>query len=109
MNYLYIENSSANSSMEVLKLKAVSKVYTLGEEKVKAIDGMNVSIKKGNFVAIVGPSLAYKVGSFSKNADFTIHIQIEPPCSPLRLSLCFCSGYHRRYSTCMVSFGVETH
>ncbi|MSR86518.1 ABC transporter ATP-binding protein [Candidatus Woesearchaeota archaeon] len=42
--------------MEVLKLEAVSKIYTLGEEKVIAIDGINISINKGDFVALVGPS-----------------------------------------------------
>src|SRR3989344_6646737 len=42
--------------MEVLKLASVSKVYTIGEEKVTAIDGINISIKKGDFVALIGPS-----------------------------------------------------
>ncbi len=56
MNHIYIENSSANRAMEVLQLKNVSKVYTLGEERVTAIDKINISIKKGDFVALVGPS-----------------------------------------------------
>lgn len=42
--------------MEVLKLEAVSKVYTLGEEKITAIDRVSLSIKKGDFVALIGPS-----------------------------------------------------
>lgn len=42
--------------MEVLKLSQVYKVYTLGEEKVTAVDGVSLSIKKGDFVALIGPS-----------------------------------------------------
>src|SRR3989338_7434926 len=42
--------------MEVLKLESVSKIYTLGEEKVIAIDGINLSIQKCDFIALIGPS-----------------------------------------------------
>jgi len=42
--------------MEVLKLENVSKVYTLGEENISAIDGVSLSITKGDFIALIGPS-----------------------------------------------------
>ena len=42
--------------MDVLKLDTVSKIYTLGEEKVSAIDNISFSIQKGDFVALIGPS-----------------------------------------------------
>ncbi len=42
--------------MEVLRLQNVSKIYHLGEEKVSAVDGISLSIDKGDFVALIGPS-----------------------------------------------------
>jgi len=42
--------------MELLKLEDVYKIYTLGEEKVAAIDGISLSIHKGDFVALIGAS-----------------------------------------------------
>ena len=40
----------------IINLKNVSKYYPLGEGFVKAVDGINISIKKGEFVAVMGPS-----------------------------------------------------
>src|SRR3990167_2003609 len=40
----------------VIELKNVSKYYEMGEEIVKALDKINIKIKKGDFVAIMGPS-----------------------------------------------------
>src|SRR3989344_5563137 len=40
----------------VIELKNVSKHYEMGEEIVKALDKINIKIKKGDFVAIMGPS-----------------------------------------------------
>lgn len=42
--------------MEVLKLEDVYKIYTLGEEKLSAINGISFSIQKGDFIALVGTS-----------------------------------------------------
>jgi len=41
---------------EVIKLKKVDKYYILGDEKIKAVDDIDITIKKGDFIAIVGPS-----------------------------------------------------
>jgi len=41
---------------EIIRLKNVAKYYHLGDEFVKAVDGIDVVIKKGDFVAIIGPS-----------------------------------------------------
>ena len=43
-------------SADVIRLKDVCKSYQMGETLVKAVCDVNVSIKKGDFVAIVGPS-----------------------------------------------------
>lgn len=40
----------------LIELKDVKKHYDLGDEVVKAVDGVNVEINEGDFVAIVGPS-----------------------------------------------------
>ena len=41
---------------EVIQLKDVFKYYYMGENIVKAIDGIDFSIKEGDFVAVMGPS-----------------------------------------------------
>jgi putative ABC transport system ATP-binding protein len=42
--------------MEVLKVENLSKTYGAGENKVEALRNINLSINKGEFVAIVGAS-----------------------------------------------------
>ena len=43
-----------------VELKGVKKIYRMGEVVIKAVDNMNFSIEKGEFVVIVGPSGAGK-------------------------------------------------
>jgi len=40
----------------VLEFNQVWKTYKMGTEKVKALRGVNLTIKKGSFIAIMGPS-----------------------------------------------------
>lgn len=40
----------------IIELKNVCKVYEMGDVQVKALCGVNLKIKKGEFVAIMGPS-----------------------------------------------------
>ena len=42
--------------MALIELKAVKKVYDLGEVKVHALRGATLSIEKGEYVALIGPS-----------------------------------------------------
>ncbi len=42
--------------MEILRVENLSKVYGSGATQVKAIDGVSFSVKRGEFVAIVGAS-----------------------------------------------------
>jgi putative ABC transport system ATP-binding protein len=42
--------------MEILKVHNLSKVYGKGDTQIKALDNINFSVEKGEFVAIVGPS-----------------------------------------------------
>ncbi len=41
---------------EIIRLREVFKFYQLGESIVKALDGVDLAIKQGDFIAIVGPS-----------------------------------------------------
>tara|TARA_Y100000310_G_scaffold329950_1_gene400725 strand:+ start:1181 stop:1852 length:672 start_codon:yes stop_codon:yes gene_type:complete len=41
---------------EIIKLQNVHKDYVMGESIVPAVENVNLSIKKGDFLAIVGPS-----------------------------------------------------
>ncbi len=45
---------------EFVKLKDITKVYHMGEVEIRAVDGIDFSIQKGEFVVIVGPSGAGK-------------------------------------------------
>jgi putative ABC transport system ATP-binding protein len=42
--------------VHVIRLKNVAKYYQMGEEIVKAVDGLDIEIHPGDFVAIMGPS-----------------------------------------------------
>jgi len=42
--------------MALIEVKNVSKVYSLGDVTVKALDGVSLTIEKGEFVAVMGPS-----------------------------------------------------
>jgi putative ABC transport system ATP-binding protein len=41
---------------KIIELKNVARYYQMGESLVKAVDGLNITIEKGDFVAIMGPS-----------------------------------------------------
>ena len=42
--------------MEILKCQGIRKIYGTGDNQVTALDGINLSVDKGEFVAIVGSS-----------------------------------------------------
>ncbi|MEK3796701.1 ABC transporter ATP-binding protein [Peribacillus sp. FSL H8-0477] len=42
--------------MEMLRIENLSKIYGKGDTAVKALDDVSFSVKKGEFVAIIGPS-----------------------------------------------------
>ncbi|MBT3397430.1 ABC transporter ATP-binding protein [archaeon] len=41
---------------EIIRLTGVSKIYHMGDTTVRAVDGIDVCISEGDFVAIMGPS-----------------------------------------------------
>lgn len=42
--------------MEILKIENLSKIYGRGETAVKALDEVSFSVRRGEFIAVVGPS-----------------------------------------------------
>lgn len=42
--------------MEILRCEGLSKIYGSGENRVVALDGIDLSVEKGEFVAVVGAS-----------------------------------------------------
>jgi putative ABC transport system ATP-binding protein len=45
-----------NSNKKVIEVQDLTKIYKIGDVQVKALRGVNLSISKGEFVAIMGPS-----------------------------------------------------
>lgn len=45
-----------NINNKMIEIHNAKKIFTMGEEKIKAIDDINFTVKKGEFVSIVGPS-----------------------------------------------------
>lgn len=42
--------------MSLVHLEGVSKIYRVGEQEIRALDGINLRIDEGEFVSIIGPS-----------------------------------------------------
>ncbi len=61
--------------MEILKCEGIKKVYGSGADQVKALDGIDLVVNKGEFVAIIGASgsgkstLLHILGSVDKPTD----------------------------------------
>ena len=48
--------SAMKKHKEIIKLENVSRYYKFGDEIIKAVDNVSLTINKGDFVAIIGPS-----------------------------------------------------
>ncbi len=49
--------SEANANFEnVIELSDIEKTFQLGDQTVHALDGVNLAIRKGEYVAVMGPS-----------------------------------------------------
>ena len=40
----------------IIKTQGLKRIYQMGEEQVKALNGVDIEIEKGEYVAIMGPS-----------------------------------------------------
>lgn len=45
-----------DNNAKIIEINDVSKVYTIGDEEVRALDHVSLTIGKGEFVSIIGPS-----------------------------------------------------
>ena len=45
-----------NTALPVIQTEGLSKIYRLGEEEIRALDGVNLRVEQGEFVAVVGQS-----------------------------------------------------
>ena len=67
--------------MEILRCKHLRKIYGKGENQVIALDDINLSIEKGQFVAIVGESgsgkstLLHMLGGVDRPSSGKIYIE----------------------------------
>lgn len=43
-------------AMDIIKVENLTKIYGKGENEVRALDNVSFTVKKGEFVAIIGPS-----------------------------------------------------
>ena len=46
----------ADTSQNVLELRKVAKIYTIGDQTIRALNHISLTIKAGEFVAVMGPS-----------------------------------------------------
>ncbi len=73
--------------MEVVKVENITKSYGKGDTKVDAVKNVNLSINKGEFVAIVGPSgsgkstLLHLMGGVDKPSSGKVYINGVDICS----------------------------
>jgi putative ABC transport system ATP-binding protein len=75
-----LNNAGSDSQTVVMKVDNITKVFDSAAGRVAALRGVNISIRKGEFVAIVGPSGSGKstllniIGALDKPTSGKVHI-----------------------------------
>ena len=66
---------------KIIELKNASRYYEMGDNIVKALDGVDIEVEKGDFVAIMGPSGSGKstamnlIGSLDLPTSGSVHLE----------------------------------
>lgn len=69
------------NTLEILRTENLTKTYGMGDTKVTALDNLNLSIKKGQFVSIIGSSgsgkstLLHMLGGVDRPTEGKIYIE----------------------------------
>ena len=69
--------------MEILRCEAVSRVYGAGAAQVRALDQVDLSVEKGEFLAVTGPSgsgkstLLYILGAVERPTSGRVFVDGE--------------------------------
>ena len=67
--------------MEILRCEKVSRIYGFGDSQVKALDGIDLSVEAGEFIAVMGPSgsgkstLLHLLGSVDRPTEGKILVE----------------------------------
>ncbi|HEY3700518.1 MAG TPA: ABC transporter ATP-binding protein [Spongiibacteraceae bacterium] len=56
MTDVIVTDALASSGENIIEIKRVEKMFQLGEQTVHALDGIDLCIRKGEYVSIMGPS-----------------------------------------------------
>ncbi len=73
-------SAEMRSDMQILQAKELKKIYGSGETAVHALDGVNVTMEKGEFVAVVGTSgsgkstLLHMLGGLDRPTSGTVAV-----------------------------------
>ena len=51
-----LQNSKISSNLPTIETSDLGKIFRIGEIKVHALRGINLSVNKGEFISVVGPS-----------------------------------------------------
>ncbi len=77
------QNNELPAAGTVIRLEDVRRYYVMGESVVKALDGVSLEIKRGEYTAIMGPSgsgkstMMHLIGCLDTPTEGKIHIDYE--------------------------------